>query len=182
MEQRISLITLGVADLARSRYFYEHGLGWQPSSASNEQVAFFQIGGMVLALYGKTALAQDAHLSHEGTGFGGIALAYNVRQREEVDAVLAEAQTAGHPFSHRLRRQTGVAMRAISLIPMAIPGKWHGIRIFRCSMMGASNFHREARRWAETLEACARDSRPSQTRMHDRPMMFPDLTRQTDHV
>jgi hypothetical protein len=46
MEQRISLITLGVTDLARSRYFYEHGLRWQPSSASNEQVAFFQTGGM----------------------------------------------------------------------------------------------------------------------------------------
>ena len=95
MEQRISLITLGVHDLAASRHFYEHGLGWHPSSASNAQVTFFQTGGMVLALYGKTALAQDAHLSHEGTGFGGIALAYNVRQREEVDAVLAEAHAAG---------------------------------------------------------------------------------------
>lgn len=95
MEQRLSLITLGVTDLSRSRHFYETGLGWQPSSASNEQVVFFQIGGLVLALYGKTALAQDAHLPQEGTGFGGIALAYNVRQREEVDAVLAEAQTAG---------------------------------------------------------------------------------------
>ena len=95
MEQRISLITLGVIDLAQSRHFYEHGLGWQPSSASNVQVTFFQTGGMILALYGKAALAQDARLSHEGTGFGGIALAYNVRQREEVDTVLAEAQTAG---------------------------------------------------------------------------------------
>ncbi len=95
MEQRISLITLGVADLARSRHFYAQGLGWHPSSASNAQVVFFQTGGMVFALYGKTALAQDAHLSREGTGFGGIALAYNVRQREEVDAVLAEAHAAG---------------------------------------------------------------------------------------
>jgi catechol 2,3-dioxygenase-like lactoylglutathione lyase family enzyme len=95
MEQRISLITLGVTDLARSRHFYEHGLGWQPSRASNEQVTFFQTGGMILALYGKAALAQDAHLAPGGTGFGGIALAYNVRQREEVNAVLAEAQAAG---------------------------------------------------------------------------------------
>ncbi len=95
MEQRISLITLGVTDLARARHFYEHGLGWQSSSASNEQVTFFQTGGMVFALYGKSALAQDAHLAPEGTGFGGITLAYNVRQREEVDAVLAEAQAAG---------------------------------------------------------------------------------------
>src|SRR4029453_7503031 len=95
MEQRISLITLGVTDLARSRHFYERGLGWQPSSASNGQVTFFQIGGMVLALYGKKALAKDAPLPPEGTGFGGIVLAYNVRQREDVDAVLAEAQGAG---------------------------------------------------------------------------------------
>jgi uncharacterized glyoxalase superfamily protein PhnB len=91
-----------------------------PSSASNAQVTFFQTGGMVLALYGKTALAQDAHLSHEGTGFGGIALAYNVRQREEVDAVLAEAQAAGatmiadfrgqkmtHTFPHTLAEVMG---------------------------------------------------------------------------
>ena len=95
MEQRISLITLGVTDVAQSRYFYEHGLGWHPSSASNAQVTFFQTGDMVFALYGKTALAQDAHLAPAGTGFGGIALAYNVRQREDVDAVLAEAHAAG---------------------------------------------------------------------------------------
>jgi len=87
MEQRLSLITLGVTDLARSRHFYAQGSGWHPSSARNEQVTFFQTGGMVFALYGKTALAQDAHLAREGTGFSGIALAYNVRQREEVDTV-----------------------------------------------------------------------------------------------
>ena len=68
MEQRISLITLGVTDPVRSRHFYEHGLGWHPSPASNEQVTFFQTGGMVLALYGKTALAQDAHLAQGGDG------------------------------------------------------------------------------------------------------------------
>jgi uncharacterized protein len=95
MEQRISLITLGVTALAQSRHFYEQGLGWHPSSASNEQVTFFQTGSMVLALYGKTALAMDANLSSEGRGFGGITLAYNVRQRVDVDAVLAEAQAAG---------------------------------------------------------------------------------------
>jgi len=77
MEQRMSLITLGVADLANSRRFYEHGLGWCPSSASNEQVTFFQTGSMVLALYPRVALAQDAHLANDGTGFGGITLAYN---------------------------------------------------------------------------------------------------------
>jgi catechol 2,3-dioxygenase-like lactoylglutathione lyase family enzyme len=95
MEQRISVITLGVANLARSRRFYEHGLGWQASSCGNERITFFQAGGMVLALYSRTALAQDAHLPIDGTGFGGITLAYNVRQYEDVDAVLAEAQAAG---------------------------------------------------------------------------------------
>ena len=57
MEQRISLITLGVRDLTTARHFYEHGLGWHPSPVSNEHVTFFQTGGMVFALYGKTALA-----------------------------------------------------------------------------------------------------------------------------
>ena len=95
MEQRISVITLGVANLERSRQFYEQGLGWQASSRSNERITFFQAGGMVLALYSRTALAEDAHLANEGTGFGGIILAYNVRHRENVDAVLAEAQVAG---------------------------------------------------------------------------------------
>ncbi|ETW95476.1 MAG: glyoxalase [Candidatus Entotheonella factor] len=95
MEQRISMITLGVSDLVRSRRFYEEGLGWRPSSGSNEQIVFFQVGGMVLGLYPRSALAEEANLPNDGTGFGGMALAYNVRQREEVDAALAEAQAAG---------------------------------------------------------------------------------------
>ncbi len=95
MEQRITMISLGVGDLPRSRRFYEEGLGWKPSSGSNEQIVFFQVGGMVLGLYSRAALAEDANLANDGTGFGGIALAYNVRQREEVDATLAEAQAAG---------------------------------------------------------------------------------------
>ncbi len=95
MEQRISVITLGVTDLARSRRFYAHGLGWNASSRSNERITFFQAAGMVLALYLRAALAQDAHLSNDGIGFGGITLAYNVRQREDVDAVLTEVQAAG---------------------------------------------------------------------------------------
>ncbi len=95
MEQRMSLITLGVADLAQSRRFYEHSLGWKPSSASNAHITFYHIGSMGLALYPRAALAQDAHLANDGRGFGGITLAYNVRQREEVEAVLAEAESAG---------------------------------------------------------------------------------------
>ena len=93
MEQRLSLVTLGVADLERARRFYEDGLGWRRGN-DDAEVAFYQLGGMVLALWGRDALAQDAHLPDPG-GFGGIALAYNTRIREEVDAVLAEAANAG---------------------------------------------------------------------------------------
>src|SRR3954451_11878915 len=78
MEQRISLITLGVADLARSRAFYE-ALGWTRSVKAAEGVAFFQIGGLALALWPLTELAADARLSPARSGFAGMALAYNAR-------------------------------------------------------------------------------------------------------
>jgi uncharacterized protein len=94
MEQRLSLVTLGVADLERARRFYEDGLGWRRGN-QHEEVAFYQLGGMVLALWGREALKEDARLGNAGRGFGGIALAYNTRRREEVDAVLAEANAAG---------------------------------------------------------------------------------------
>ncbi len=94
MEQRLTLITLGVADLARSTAFYE-GLGWTRSARGAEGVAFFQAGGLVLSLYPRADLAKDADLSPDGTGFPGFSLAYNARTRDEVDAVLAEAVAAG---------------------------------------------------------------------------------------
>jgi uncharacterized protein len=94
MEQRLSLVTLGVTDVGRARRFYEDGLGWRRGN-DHEEVVFFQLGGMVLALWGREALAQDARLPGAGTRFGGIALAYNTRSREEVDAVLKEAEAAG---------------------------------------------------------------------------------------
>ncbi len=94
MEQRLSVITLGVADLERSRRFYEDGLGWRRGNTQKE-IVFFQAGGLVLALYPLADLAKDTCLDEDGLGFGGITLAYNVRQREDVDAVLAEARAAG---------------------------------------------------------------------------------------
>jgi uncharacterized protein len=94
MEQRLSLVTLGVADLERSRRFYEDGLGWRRGNAHAE-VVFFQLGGLVLALFARSALAADAGLQAAGSGFGGMALAYNARSRAEVDAVLGEAKAAG---------------------------------------------------------------------------------------
>jgi predicted lactoylglutathione lyase len=94
MEQRITLITLGVADLARSQDFYQR-LGWRSSMSQSEGIVFFQAGGMALALYPRDELATDANVSAEGDGFSGMTLAYNTRSREEVDAVLAEASDAG---------------------------------------------------------------------------------------
>jgi catechol 2,3-dioxygenase-like lactoylglutathione lyase family enzyme len=94
MEQRLSLVTLGVADLERSRRFYEDGLGWRRGN-DHAEVVFFQIGGAVLALFGREALEADARVPAAGSGFGGIVLAYNARTREEVDTVLAEAEAAG---------------------------------------------------------------------------------------
>ncbi|MFZ5789962.1 MAG: VOC family protein [Pseudomonadota bacterium] len=94
MEPRISLVTLGVSDIARSRRFYE-GLGLKASAAGNDSVAFFQMGGIVLAVWGRGDLARDAGLPEPASGFGGVALAHNVRLRAEVDTVLAEAERAG---------------------------------------------------------------------------------------
>lgn len=96
MEQRLSVITLGVADLDRSRRFYQSGLGWVASSASQDGVIFFQLGGLVLALYPRPALAADAGLPDTPVaGFAGITLAYNVRSRDAVADILAVAVKAG---------------------------------------------------------------------------------------
>jgi uncharacterized protein len=92
MEQRVSLVTLGVADLGRAVRFYET-LGWKRGN-NDEGVAFFQIPGGVFALWSREALVEEVRLADSG-GFGGIALAYNTRSKAEVDAVLAEAEAAG---------------------------------------------------------------------------------------
>ncbi|HTV82956.1 MAG TPA: VOC family protein [Acidobacteriaceae bacterium] len=94
MEQRISLVTLGVANLERSRQFYER-LRWRRSAVTAEGVVFFEAGCMVLSLYPRAELAKDARVAAEGAGFAGFALACNTRSRAEVDAVLAEAERAG---------------------------------------------------------------------------------------
>jgi catechol 2,3-dioxygenase-like lactoylglutathione lyase family enzyme len=94
MEQRLSIVTLGVTDLIRSQEFYER-LGWRRSGTNTEGITFFQAGGIALALYPRHELAKDATVSPEGQGFSGITLAYNTRNRAEVDEVLKEAKTAG---------------------------------------------------------------------------------------
>jgi len=95
MQQRLSLMTLGVQNLQRSLQFYCDGLGWKPSSASQEEIAFFQLGGVVLGLYPRTKLAEDATVEPEGAGFSGITLSYNTKSREEVDAVLQLIEQLG---------------------------------------------------------------------------------------
>jgi predicted lactoylglutathione lyase len=97
MEQRLSLVTLGVSDLARSRAFYEQ-LGWSSNTPVELDVAFFQLGGMVLSLWDRTSLAEDSGVPL-GSGFGAVALAYNVRSEAEVDAAIAEADAAGATIS-----------------------------------------------------------------------------------
>lgn len=92
MEQRISLVTLGVADLDAARGFYER-LGWH-ATGPTEDVVFFQTGGLVVALWGRAELAADTVVVDSG-GWGGITLAHNVTSPEAVDALLGEAERAG---------------------------------------------------------------------------------------
>ena len=94
MEQRLSLVTLGVSDLARARAFYE-ALGWRTGAAPDDDVVFFQAGGMIVALWDRTRLAEDSGIAEDRGGWGGITLAHNVGSPAEVDAVIAQAEAAG---------------------------------------------------------------------------------------
>ncbi len=94
MEPRISLITLGVADLERAVRFYRDGLGL-PRREGPEGIAFFETSGTWLSLYPRESLAEDAMADAAGSGFRGFALAHNVRTREEVDPLLEQAAAAG---------------------------------------------------------------------------------------
>lgn len=98
MDQRVSVVTLGVRDLDRAVAFYQN-LGWEPA-ASPEGVAFFQAGGLVVALWDRAALEVDSSAEDSG-GWGGVTLSYNVNSREEVDDVLSEAEAAGATIGRR---------------------------------------------------------------------------------
>jgi hypothetical protein len=93
MRQRVTLITLGVSDLARARAFYE-GLGWTTGAEPGDEVVFFQAGEMVLALWGRARLAEDSCVA-DGGGWGGVTLALNLGSPEEVDAAIEDARAAG---------------------------------------------------------------------------------------
>ena len=93
MEQRLSLVTLGISDLDRARKFYE-ALGWKTGAGLGDDVVFFQTGGIVVSLWDRAKLAEDRVVKDNG-GRGAVALAYNARSPEEVDKVIEEARAAG---------------------------------------------------------------------------------------
>jgi predicted lactoylglutathione lyase len=93
VDQRLSLVTLGVTDLARARAFYE-ALGWTSGAAPADDVVFFQAGCMIVALWDRAKLAEDSGVADAG-GWGGVTLAYNTRSPAEVDEVIEQARAAG---------------------------------------------------------------------------------------
>jgi catechol 2,3-dioxygenase-like lactoylglutathione lyase family enzyme len=95
MDQHLHIITLGVRDLEHSRKFYTETLGWEPTSNSSDDVVFFQTGGVVLGLYPREKLAEDALTDAEGSGFAGITLAYNARSEAEVDQFIHDLKAKG---------------------------------------------------------------------------------------
>jgi catechol 2,3-dioxygenase-like lactoylglutathione lyase family enzyme len=92
MQQRVSLVTLGVEDLARAKAFYS-ALGWQGQEV--QETVFFQAGPLAVVLWGRDKLAEDSGIEDDGGRYGGIALAHNVRSAAEVDAIVATAEAAG---------------------------------------------------------------------------------------
>lgn len=94
LPKRLTLVTLGVADVSRARAFYER-LGFEAAGIEEESVVFFQLEGSVLALFGREALAEDAGVPHAGEGFRGVCLAVNVDSEAEVDAALRHAESCG---------------------------------------------------------------------------------------
>jgi catechol 2,3-dioxygenase-like lactoylglutathione lyase family enzyme len=95
MNQHLHLITLGVRDFEKSYEFYTETLGWKPSSASQDDVAFFQTSGVVFAIYPREKLGEDALTSPEGSGFSGITLAYNASSELEVDEIISDLKSKG---------------------------------------------------------------------------------------
>ena len=106
MKQRVNLITLGVADLARARRFYE-AIGWTTAAGPGDDVVFFQAGEMVVALWGRDRLAKDSCVE-DGAGWGGVTLALNFGSPEEVDAVIEEARAAGERIGREPAETFGI--------------------------------------------------------------------------
>lgn len=95
MEQRLTIITLGVLDLKKSTEFYESKFDWKKSKSSNEYISFFRLNGIQLALYGNNELAQDATVNSKGNGFKSFTLAYNTQSEKEVDQLIERLRARG---------------------------------------------------------------------------------------
>ncbi len=95
MDQRLTIISLGVNNLEISNKFYLEKFGWKKMVSSNEYISFFQLNGILLSLYPREKLAEDATVSAEGNGFKGFSLAYNTRSKEEVDSLFENLKSKG---------------------------------------------------------------------------------------
>ena len=95
MNQHLHLVTLGVRDYQASKKFYTEILGWKPSSASSDDTTFFQTGGVILSIYQREKLAEDALVDPEGMGFGGFTLAHNTQSEAEVDEIISDLRSKG---------------------------------------------------------------------------------------
>jgi catechol 2,3-dioxygenase-like lactoylglutathione lyase family enzyme len=95
VNQHLHLVTLGVKDFQASKKFYSETLGWKSSGNSNDDIAFFQAGGVVISLFPREKLAEDALISHEGHGFAGFTLAYNAQSEAEVDEIIRDLKSKG---------------------------------------------------------------------------------------
>ncbi|MEO1033740.1 MAG: VOC family protein [Bacteroidota bacterium] len=95
MEQRLTIITLGVSDLKKATDFYELKFGWEKSTASNAHISFFALNGIYLSLYPRKALAEDATIDSKGHGFKGFTIAYNARSENEVDQLIEDLRSKG---------------------------------------------------------------------------------------
>jgi len=95
MEQRVSIIGLGVSNLSALTMFYQEKFGWQKMPSSNEGITFFQLNGILLSLYPRDKLAEDATINPDGTGFKGFTMAYNTRSKEEVNRLFEELEEKG---------------------------------------------------------------------------------------
>jgi catechol 2,3-dioxygenase-like lactoylglutathione lyase family enzyme len=95
MNQQLHLVTLGVRDFETSKKFYTEILGWKPSNSSSDDTTFFQAGGVVLSIYLREKLAEDALVDPEGHGFAGFTLAYNARSEAEVDQIIGDLKAKG---------------------------------------------------------------------------------------
>lgn len=95
MEHRLTIVGLGVADLSIATRFYQENFGWEKTDASNDNITFFQLNGILLSLYPREKLAEDATVDPVGSGFKGFTLAYNTRSKEEVDELISKLESKG---------------------------------------------------------------------------------------